>query len=381
MASSHLILSVSLNAAGHHPAAWRSPRARRSDALSGAHYRDLAKLAERGGLDMVLLGYPARGSVLAPPQSAAAIQLDAMSLAAALIPDTGGIGLAAVAPATYWEPFNIARSFSGLDNLSRGRFAWCVDAAWREPDLGNFSRLGDVDPAQLAARTREFLEVAFALWDSWEDDALVFDKANAMFTDHTKVHRIDHAGAFFKVEGPANSPRPVQGRPVIIQTDARAAGLELAAETADVLIVRPATIEAASATTRSAKAAAAALSRQLIVLADIAPILDHAGETGAARLEALQALGAAPADAEPLAFVGAPAALADLMQAWARAGACDGFNLLPAVLPTDLEAIVSGVVPELARRGLAAGDRGDATLRARLGLTRPVSRYAVADHG
>ena len=379
MGKPHLTLSVALNAAGHHPAAWRLPQARRAQALSGAHFAQLAGLAERGGLDLVLLGYPARGSELAPPPSAEAVRLDAMSLAAALIPMTRDIGLGAVAPATYWEPFNIARSFSALDNLSRGRAAWCVDAALRPYDLGNFSRLAAVDPSRAHERTREFMEVAYALWDSWERGALVFDKANAQFTNHTKVHRIDHAGDWFKVEGPLNSPRPVQGRPVIVQSDTSTDGLALAAATADVLIIRPMTIEAAVEAAGAAKAKAVAAGRELIVLADLMPIVDREGGSGADRLAALDAL--AQRRPECLGFAGAPAALADLIQAWIRAGACDGFNLLPAVLPDDLAAVADSVVPELKRRGLVADGPAGATLRQRLGLAEPASRYEAAAHG
>jgi alkanesulfonate monooxygenase SsuD/methylene tetrahydromethanopterin reductase-like flavin-dependent oxidoreductase (luciferase family) len=379
--SEHLILSVSLNGAGHHPGAWRAPHASRAQALAGAHYRDMARLAERGRFDFALLGYPPRGSDLAPPASAEAIRLDALSLAAALIPVTRSIGLVAAAPATYWEPFNIARAFSGLDNLSRGRAGWCVDAAWRPDDVGNFKRLAGIDPATLRERTREFLGVAFALWDSWEAEALVFDVANARFTDPAKVHRIDHAGAFFKVEGPLNSPRPPQGRPVIVQTDTTPDGLELAAATADVLIIRPLTMAQAAEIAGAAKANAYGMGRTLIVLADLMPVLDLAGENAASRRAALEALAPSRNHPKPLSFAGSAAELADLMQGWSQAGACDGFNLLPATYPDDLEAFVETVIPELRRRGLTAAADAGATLRDHLRLAQPISRHAVAAHG
>jgi alkanesulfonate monooxygenase SsuD/methylene tetrahydromethanopterin reductase-like flavin-dependent oxidoreductase (luciferase family) len=383
MSVPQLVLSVALNGAGHHPGAWRAPHARRAQALGGARYRDMAQLAERGGLDFALLGYPARGSALASPGGAEAIRLDALSLAAALIPVTTSIGLVASAPATYWEPFNIARAFSGLDNLSRGRAGWCVDAAWRPDDVGNFKRLADIDPAMLGERTREFLQVAFALWDSWEAGALVFDVANARFTDHTRVHRIDHAGAFFKVEGPLNSPRPPQGRPLIVQTDTTMAGLDLAAATADVLIIRPLTMIDAIAMTTAAKARAAAIGRSLVVLADLMPVLDAAGADAVTRLTALEALAppSSPDQPEPLSFTGAAADLAEMLRQWAEAGACDGFNLLPATYPDDLAAFVEDVVPELRRRGVVSADDAGATLRDRLRLPQPISRHAAPAHG
>ncbi len=50
--------------------------------------------------------------------------------------------------------------------------------------------------------------------------------------------------------------------------------------------------------------------------------------------------------------VGTPEAIADDIEAWFRAGAADGFNLMPDVLPEGLETFVDAVVPILQRRGL-----------------------------
>ena len=52
-------------------------------------------------------------------------------------------------------------------------------------------------------------------------------------------------------------------------------------------------------------------------------------------------------------------------------------GLRPAVLPTDLDAVVDGLVPELQARGAFRTAYGETPLRARFGLTRPVSRYAA----
>ena len=66
----------------------------------------------------------------------------------------------------------------------------------------------------------------------------------------------------------------------------------------------------------------------------------------------------------------------------------DGFRLRPGALPDDLTAITRLLVPELRRRGVFrdAYETGPTTLRERLGLPRPVSRYAPhyagqAQHG
>jgi hypothetical protein len=43
--------------------------------------------------------------------------------------------------------------------------------------------------------------VVQGLWDSYEDDAFVADKAGGVFLDKTKQHRLDHKGEFFSVAG------------------------------------------------------------------------------------------------------------------------------------------------------------------------------------
>ena len=51
-------------------------------------------------------------------------------------------------------------------------------------------------------RAREFVEVVRGLWDSWDDDAFVFDKEDGRFYDPDRRHVLDHVGEFFKVRGP-----------------------------------------------------------------------------------------------------------------------------------------------------------------------------------
>jgi alkanesulfonate monooxygenase SsuD/methylene tetrahydromethanopterin reductase-like flavin-dependent oxidoreductase (luciferase family) len=73
---------------------------------------------------------------------------------------------------------------------------------------------------------------------------------------------------------------------------------------------------------------------------------------------------------------GTPVQLADDMQAWLEAGACDGFNLLFAHYPKPLEEFVDLVVPELQRRGIFRTEYEGTTLRANLGVPVPENRFA-----
>lgn len=67
------------------------------------------------------------------------------------------------------------------------------------------------------------------------------------------------------------------------------------------------------------------------------------------------------------------------MQTWFENGACDGFNVMPPVLPQSLNEFVDLVVPELQKRGLFRTAYEGTTLRENLGLARPVSRYSQAN--
>ena len=287
-----------------------------ASALVGA-----ARDAERAGVDLLLAGYPLGGlqSGVLPDNPA---RLDPLSLVSALIGLTSRVGLAAVVPAAGWAPFNVARAFSALDNLSDGRAGW-----FAIPGEGS-----DADPG--GERFAEHLEAAFALMESWDADALVLDKDAGLFTDPAKVRRIAHAGRHFTIDGPLNSPRSPQGRPVLLQ----AAGP--GADRAEVLVARPAGIDAAPGV--------GGAGCRLIV--DLAFSLTDATVGAGASL----------------AFAGHPQALAGLMRAWVVEGACDGFNLLPAS-PEDVAIFADRAAPPLHAEGLIH-DAGAATLRARLGL-------------
>jgi hypothetical protein len=63
-----------------------------------------------------------------------------------------------------------------------------------------------------------------------------------------------------------------------------------------------------------------------------------------------------------------------MMAQWFAAGACDGFNLLPAVMARDLAGFVRDVVPLLRARGLFRQVYDGDTLRAHLRLPRPPGR-------
>jgi alkanesulfonate monooxygenase SsuD/methylene tetrahydromethanopterin reductase-like flavin-dependent oxidoreductase (luciferase family) len=363
----HLVLGLSLDAAGHHPAAWRLPGFDPAWVTDARHFIAQGKLAESAGLDFLLAGYPVRSSALAGPAFSQSVQLEPLSLISALMIALPRIGLAASVPMAYWEPFNVARAFAALDNLSAGRAAWLAVPASGFEDEANFPRFARQQIDAPYERAFEFAALVRALWDSWEDDALKFDKQNAVFTERSKVHRIAHKGKYFASDGPLNAPRPPQGHPPLLVSDLTANGLLFAAANADLVLASESGLEAAAALRHKIAAP--------LLLADLYFVL------GASEAEARQRAALLDAFAAPLAglrFVGTAAGLAALMAEWFAAGACDGFNLLPAVMGQDLVAFTAEAMPLLKARGLYRENYAGTTLRDHLGLARPPGRIAQA---
>ena len=86
-------------------------------------------------------------------------------------------------------------------------------------------------------RADEFMDVVLGHWNTWEDDALILDKADNRFADPAKVHRLDHAGRYFQSRGPFSVPRSPQGQPVLIQAGQSGRGQSFAAKWADLVFV------------------------------------------------------------------------------------------------------------------------------------------------
>ncbi len=165
------------------------------------------------------------------------IRPEPFTLLSALAVATEHIGLAATISTTYNEPYHIARKLATLDYLSGGRAAWNIVTSQTDEEARNFGKEKHLQHARRYERAGEFVDVTQGLWDSWEDDALLFDKESGYFADKDKLHNLEHQGEEFKVRGPLNVSRPPQGYPVLIQAGASEAGKELAAAKAEVVFV------------------------------------------------------------------------------------------------------------------------------------------------
>src|SRR3982751_4981699 len=185
-------LRAFFNPTGHHVASWRHPDAQADAGVNFRHYVQLAQTAERARFDLVFLADNVcmrRAHIEATSRSAQYIaNFEPLTLLSALAPMTERIGLVATASTTYNEPYHVARKFATLDHISGGRAGWNVVTSQSEDEAANFNL--DRHPAHAVRyeRASEFYDVVVGLWDSWDDDALLRDKAAGRFFDFDKVH-------------------------------------------------------------------------------------------------------------------------------------------------------------------------------------------------
>jgi FMN-dependent oxidoreductase (nitrilotriacetate monooxygenase family) len=422
---------------GHHIAGWRHKSVVPAEILSFDYYRRAAIAAERGKFDLLFVGdmLGARdmdGRVL---DQVALNNIDSISITAAVAAATERLGLVATLSTTYNEPFAIAERFASLDHISAGRAGWNVITTANDDAALNFSRRRHMEKSLRYQRAKSFVDACKALWDSWDDDALIADRDTGAFVDPSRLHRIDHADSFFRLSGPSALPRPPQGWPVLVQAGGSPAGIDFAAMIAEVIFAAQSRLEEARAFRDAVRARMPAHGRApdtLKVLPGLMPILGgteaearrkeqeldallhpavgiwmlseqmnfrlydydldaklptadiRASGTGftprvVSLLERADADGMTIRDAGTLvaksrshgAFVGTPEQLADHMQLWLDEGAADGFNIMPAHFPDELEMFVDEAIPVLQRRGLFRRDYEGTTLRDHLGLEKP----------
>jgi alkanesulfonate monooxygenase SsuD/methylene tetrahydromethanopterin reductase-like flavin-dependent oxidoreductase (luciferase family) len=385
-ASTPFHLAVALDGAGWHPAAWREPRARPAELLTGRYWTDVIAEAERGLLDFVTIedGF----SVQSSRTDRVVGRLDAVLVAARVAPLTRHIGLVPTVVVTHTEPFHISKAIATLDYASNGRAGVRVRVSASPQEAALFGRrslpeldLRDRDdPAvrQLTAalfdEAADYVEVIRRLWDSWDDDAEIRDAATGRFVDRERLHYIDFSGDYFSVKGPSITPRPPQGQPIVAALGHGTVPHQLIAKAADVGFVTPVDADHARRIVAEIDGARNAAD-PVRVLGDLVVFLGPSEAAAAERKARLDELAGAPCTSDATVFTGTPAQLADLLTEWQRAG-LSGFRLRPGAIPDDLEAITRELVPELQRRGAFRTAYEAGPLRDLLGLGRPASRYA-----
>jgi FMN-dependent oxidoreductase (nitrilotriacetate monooxygenase family) len=429
---------------GTHSAGWRHPDAIPETDMDFRWCVEMARTAERGKLDAIFLqdtaaiGGSAGLDRQTPfrPANGRQVWLEPTSLIAALAAVTTHIGLISTATTTYNEPYNIARRFATIDHISGGRAAWNLVTSQDEDEAGNFGLEQHVGHARRYQRAAEFYDIVAALWDGWEDDAFVHDKAAGVYYGINKLHFQQH----FSVRGPLNVSRTPQGRPLVAQAGSSDVGRELAARSADLVFTAQTVIPDGQAFRADLRDRATRYGRapdDIKILPGLMPVIGHTDAEAREKFEILQDLiddqvamralarlvrragylrvspNASLPPLPPLppsnaaqarqalivelarkdklticqvarllgtsqghrVVVGSPKTIADSMEEWLLAGAADGFNLLCPFFPGPLNDFVDLVVPELQRRGIFRTEYEGRTLRENLGVPKPPNRY------
>jgi FMN-dependent oxidoreductase (nitrilotriacetate monooxygenase family) len=240
-----LHLNAFLMGTGHHEASWRLPQSDPTATTSVKHFQHLAQVAERGTFDSLFLadGPVMMGNVAQRPSGV----IEPLTLLTALAIVTEHVGLIATASTSYNSPYNLARRFSGLDHVSNGRAGWNIVTTAGIEAAKNFGVDEQPLHADRYARAAEFLDVALKLWDSWEDDVFVGDKAAGVWGDSAKIHPADHEGQYFSVAGALNSPRSPQAYPLLVQAGSSDDGKDFAARYAEAVFTAQQTLGDAQA--------------------------------------------------------------------------------------------------------------------------------------
>jgi FMN-dependent oxidoreductase (nitrilotriacetate monooxygenase family) len=279
-----LHLNAFLMSTGHHEASWRLPESNPFAATDVNHYAELARIAERGNFDSLFLADSPQlnGDVGRRPLGV----LEPLTLLTTLVAVTERIGLIATASTSYNSPYNLARRFASLDHVSGGRAGWNIVTTATVEAARNFGLDELPDHTSRYARADEFVQVAQKLWDSWQDDAVVADKAAGVWGDRSKIHPPAHRGEHFSVEGPLNIPRSPQGYPLLVQAGSSEDGKTLAARYAEAVFTAQQTFEEARAFYTELKARTIAGGRDpdtIKILPGIVPVIGSTEAEAAAK--------------------------------------------------------------------------------------------------
>ncbi|TCB70884.1 LLM class flavin-dependent oxidoreductase [Acinetobacter sp. ANC 4216] len=449
MAKRQIKLGAFIPTTSQHAAGWRHPQSRPQHHLSIDYAIELAKTAEKGLFDAYFLAdglsvnwsHGASKSKQSIGYSDKVVGFEPVTLFAAISAVTKHIGFIATASTTYEDPYLLARKYASLDHISKGRAAWNVVTTISADTARNFGLEKHPDPKIRYERADEFIEVTQKLWDSWEDDAFLYDKESGQFFDADKVHEPLHTGKHFSVQGPLNVSRPPQGYPVIVQAGQSEDGRELAAKYAEVIFTAQQTLEDAQEFYRDVKSRLLKYSRHpddLKIMPGVSVFVAKTEQEAQEKYQLLNSLihpdvglgllsGLAghidlskfDLDApfpqleeaeinfssrqqmmidiarkhhfsirqlyEYIAsarghwtLIGTPEQVVDQLQNWFENEAADGFNVLPPSTPAGLDDFVNLIVPELQSRGLFRTAYEGTTLRENLGLKRPENQYVLA---
>jgi alkanesulfonate monooxygenase len=453
MAKEIRLNAFAMNCVAHQsPGLWTHPRDRTAEYNRLPYWIDLAKTLERGRFDGLFLAdvlgvYDVYGDSpdAALRNAAQTPSNEPLLLLSAMAAVTQNLGFGVTSNLSYEPPYPFARRMSTLDHLTEGRIGWNVvtgylDSAAR--GAGKDKQTAHDDRYDIAD---EYMEVVYKLWEgSWEDDAVLRDRARGIFTDPAKVHRVSHDGKHFRLNNTIHLSEPSPQRtPVLYQAGTSPRGRQFAAQHAECVFMSGPSAKVIAPRVAAIRQEAAALGRnpaEILMFSMMTIILGrteaearqkhadyraHISPEGALALmsgwtgvdfsgyqldqqvrhvqndagrSAMDNVTRADPDrvwtvrdviehvgiggAGPV-VVGTPEMVADKIEAWFEATDVDGLNVAFAISPGDFEDIADMLVPELTRRGRYKNEYAKGTLREKLfgaGRARLDAPHPAAGH-
>ncbi len=422
----HLCAYLKTCATASYAPAWRHPAAALRDIWDPERYEHLARTLEAARFDAAFFAdglgvsdlyrgsyadYLGRGGQTS--------LLDPMTVLPLMARVTTHLGIGPTLSTTFHEPYHLARGLGSLDLISRGRVAWNVVTSSANYEALNFGDKTIPPKDERYDRGDEVLEACFALWDCWDDDAVVLDRERGVFIDTDKVRRANYRGRFVQTRGPMSIPRCPQGRPVIMQAGSSPRGRDFSARWAELIFCSQATKEDSREFRDDMRARLDAVGRdpdRCAVLPSVTVVIGEtesiarekadyldsltdpelvmasssallgvdlstietadqaeivAGDQGIAgsrdrmsQVARAQGISFAQSVRKPRGLIaGTPTMIADFLEDWFTSGACDGFVLPWAVFPGTYEDFARMVTPELQRRGLLRTEYAGRSLR------------------
>jgi FMN-dependent oxidoreductase (nitrilotriacetate monooxygenase family) len=426
-----LHLNAFIMDSGHHEAAWRLPESDPRATLDVRHFQNLARIAERGKLDSLFLADSPSlwGSVGRRP--AAVLEPTILLTALASVTEHIGLiatasttynepfnlarrfasldhvsggragwNIVTTADLAAARNFNLvalpdhgdryARAAEFVDVALKLWDGWDSDAILGDKDRGVWADDDRVHPADHAgehfrvagplnvSRSPQGRPLLVQAGSSQDGRDFAARYADAVFTAQ---QTLADAQAFYadlkaRATGFGRDPRAIKVLPGIVpaigSTEAQARELEAELDS----LINPAYAVRQLEETLRLRPGDLALDRQLP--ADLPGEDEIEGAKSRytlivelARRENLtvrQLIGRLGGGRGHWTFAGTPEQVADVIQHWFEAGAADGFNIMPPVLPRGLADFVDQVVPILRRRGLFRSEYEGDTLRANYGL-------------
>lgn len=423
-----LLNAFNMNCVGHiNHGLWTHPRDTSSQYKTLEYWTELAQLLERGLFDGLFIAdivgvydiYQDSVDVTLKES----IQLpvnDPLLLVSAMAAVTRHLGFGLTANLTYEAPYLFARRLSTLDHLTRGRVGWNIVTGYLDSAAKAMGLTHQVEHDRRYDQADEYLQVLYKLWEgSWEDDAVIEDRERRIYAQPEKVHKVEHEGEFYRVQGYHLCEPSPQRTPLLFQAGSSARGLQFAGQHAECVFIsgqnKQATREqvdkvrnAARAAGRDPQAVKVFMGLTVIVAATEAQArAKHdeyrsyaSAEAGVAHFAASTAIDFARYELdEPIEYVkgnaiesatktlqnndwtrrklldqhalggryitlvGDPEQVADELEAWIAETGLDGFNLTRTVTPESYADFIDLVIPVLQARGSYKTAYAQGTLR------------------